>query len=306
MMNHIEAFYRPDTVAEAVRLMRRQPGKGRFVTGGTDLVVQADATVRFVVDLSRLGLNYIKPRPVPRLRSRTFGTGGGYAIGATTTMWDIEHSPALKKFSSGILAQAAATSGSIQLRNMATIGGNLANASPAADMATPLLALDAEVVMAGAAPRDRRTVPLSAFFLGVRKTVLKGALLVEVQVPGLPVRQAGRAAWCFQKLGRVLSDISVVNVAVGVVLDRQGRCAWARIALGAVAPRPMRSRQAEKMLVGKVLDRGLLHRVCDRVSEEVRPVTDIRSTAEYRREMSAVLVRHGLEECAARIGYELT
>ena len=298
MMNHIEAFYRPDSIAEAVQLMRRQPGRGRFVSGGTDLVVQADSAVRFVVDLSRLRLSYIKPR--------SEASGGGYAIGATTTMWEIELSSALKKFSSGILSQAAATSGSIQLRNMATIGGNLANASPAADMATPLLALDAEVVMAGRNPRDRRTVPLSAFFLGVRKTVLKGSLLVEVRLPGLPAGHVGRARWSFQKLGRVLSDISVVNAAVGIALDRQGRCTWARIALGAVAPTPMRSRQAEKMLVGKVLDRELLRRVCDKVSEEVRPVTDIRSTAEYRREMSGVQVRKALEECAARIGYQLT
>ncbi len=290
MMNHIEAFYRPATVAEALRWMRPpRRGKGRFVSGGTDLIVLADPTVRFVVDLSLLGLSYIKK-----------ARNGGYAIGATTSMWNIEHSPALKKFSSGILAQAAAASGSIQLRNMATIGGNLANASPAADMAPPLLALDAEVVMAG--PKGRRTVPLSEFFLGARKTVLKGSLLVEVLIPAPP---RGRAAWSFQKLGRVLSDISVVNAAVGMQLDRQGRCAWARIALGAVAPTPMRARQAEKMLVGNVLDRELLRRVCEKVAEEVRPVTDLRSTAEYRREMSGVLVRHAVEECAARIGYEL-
>ncbi len=291
MMNRIEAFFRPGTIAEALRLMRPpRRGKGRFIAGGTDLIVQADPAVRFVVDVGRLGLSYIKARQ------------GGYAIGATTSMWDIEHSPALKKFGCGILAEAAATSGSIQLRNMATLGGNLANASPAADLAPPLLALDAEVVMAGPALRDRRTVPLSEFFLGVRKTVLQGSLLVDVLIPAPP---RGRAAWSFQKLGRLLSDISVVNVAVGIQLDRLGRCAWARIALGAVAPTPFRARQAEKLLTGNTLDRALLDRVCDKVSEEVRPVTDIRSTAEYRREMSGVLVQHALEECATRIGYEL-
>jgi len=291
MANRIEAFYRPTTIAEALRFMRPpRRGKGRFVAGGTDLIVQADRSVRFVVDIGRLGLSYIQARD------------GGYAIGATTSMWDIEHSPALKKFGSGILAQAAASSGSIQLRNMATIGGNLANASPAADLAPPLLALDADVVMAGPAAAGRRNVPLSEFFLGVRKTVLKSSLLVEILIPA-PLR--GRAAWSFQKLGRTLSDISVVNVAAGIQLDRQGRCAWARIALGAVAPTPLRARQAEEMLTGNTLDRALLERVCRKVSEEVRPVTDIRSTAEYRREMSAVLVRHALEECAGRIGYEL-
>ena len=291
MANRIEAFYRPTTIAEALRFMRPpRRGKGRFVAGGTDLIVQADRSVRFVVDIGRLGLSYIQARD------------GGYAIGATTSMWDIEHSPALKKFGSGILAQAAASSGSIQLRNMATIGGNLANASPAADLAPPLLALDAVVVVAGPAAAGRRTVPLSEFFLGVRKTVLKGSLLVEILIPAPP---RGRAAWSFQKLGRTLSDISVVNVAAGIQLDRQGRCAWARIALGAVAPTPLRARQAEEMLTGNTLDRALLERVCRKVSEEVRPVTDIRSTAEYRREMSAVLVRHALEECAGRIGYEL-
>lgn len=291
MANRIEAFYRPTTMAEALRFMRPpRRGKGRFVAGGTDLIVQADRSVRFVVDIGRLGLSYIQARD------------GGYAIGATTSMWDIEHSPALKKFSSGILAQAAASSGSIQLRNMATIGGNLANASPAADLAPPLLALDAVVVMAGPAAAGRRTVPLSEFFLGVRKTVLKGSLLVEILIPATP--RSRFAGWSFQKLGRTLSDISVVNAAAGIQLDRQGRCAWARIALGAVAPTPLRARQAEEMLTGNILDRALLERVCQKVSEEVRPVTDIRSTAEYRREMSGVLVRHALEECAGRIGYE--
>jgi carbon-monoxide dehydrogenase medium subunit len=289
-MIHLEAFYRPNTIGEALRLMRRGPGEGRFVAGGTDLIVQGDRSLRFVVDLSRLGLRYIKTR------------NDGCAIGATTSMWDVEHSPAIQKLGSGILAKAAATSGSIQLRHMATIGGNLANASPAADTAPPLLALDAQAVIVGRSPRDRRRVPVSEFFLGVRKTVLKGGLLVEVFIPA---RRGGRVAWSFQKLGRLLSDISIVNAAVGIQLNRQERCTWARIALGAVAATPMRARQAEAMLEGKILDRALLERVCEKVKEEVQPITDVRSTAEYRREMSGVLVRQAVEECAERIGCKL-
>src|SRR5512135_2292152 len=149
MFDQLRAFHRPTTVATALRLFaaeRRAGGRGRFVAGGTDLVVQGDRSLRYLVDLTALPLRYVKAR------------GAGWAIGATATMSDLERSAALRRFADGVLAEAAGTAGSPQIRNMGTVGGNLANASPACDLAPPLLALDASVVVAGAGAR--RTVPL--------------------------------------------------------------------------------------------------------------------------------------------------
>jgi carbon-monoxide dehydrogenase medium subunit len=237
-----------------------------------------------LIDITHAGLSYIRRR------------GKACVIGATTTMATIENSPAIRALAGGILARAAATCGSVQIRNMATLGGNLANGSPAADTATPLLALDAEVVLADA--RGRRKIPLTEFYSGPRKT---RALLIEVAIPALP--RGGR--WSFQKLGRTESDISLVNVAAGLQLDSKGRAKWVRIALGAVAPTPIRAVHAEKFLAGRKVEESTLAEVCDEAAREVRPITDVRASAEYRREMCRVLVRRALEECAAGTGCSL-
>jgi len=252
------------------------------------MLVQSDPSTRILVDVTRLKLSYIKRQQ------------GGWAIGAATTMAALEESKDIQRLADGILARAAATCGSVQNRNMATLGGNLANASPAADTAPPLLVLDAEVVTVGS--NGRRRLPLRKFFRGVHKTALNGALLVEVFIPALP---RGRTAWSFHKLARLASDISVVNAAVGLELDSQGHCQWARIAVGAVAPTPLRLVKVEKLLQGKRLDRALVDEACEQIRQQVRPITDVRSTASYRREMSAVLVRRALLECAERMGHKL-
>ncbi len=284
MFDHVEAFYRPSSVQEALRLLRGAGRGGRFVAGSTDVAVQADRSIRVLVDITQLGLDYIRRK------------GNTWHIGATTTMAEIENSPAMQALANGILAKAAATCGSVQNRNMATVGGNLANASPTADTATPLLALDAVVVLA--ASRGRNRIRLSEFFLGPHKTVLNGALLTEIEIPASA--RGGRIGFSFQKLGRTEADISVVSVAAGLQVDRQGRCQWAHIALGAVAPRPLRARYAESLLLRRKLDDTLLDRACDEVVRAVSPITDIRASAEYRREMSRVLARRALRECAAR------
>jgi carbon-monoxide dehydrogenase medium subunit len=140
-------------------------------------------------------------------------------------------------------------------------------------------------------------------FHGPGQTVLGKALLVEIVVPALP--RGGRTGWSFQKLGRTECDISLVNAAVGLQVDARKRCKWARIALGAVAPVPIRLPQAEGLLAGRELSRELIDEVCDRVARDVRPVSDLRATAEYRRDMSRVLARRALVECAELAGCTL-
>ncbi|MGA2720883.1 MAG: xanthine dehydrogenase family protein subunit M [Bryobacteraceae bacterium] len=287
MFDTVEAFYRPGTVREALRLLQNGKNRARVVAGGTDLVVEADQSIRILIDITHAGLSYIRRK------------GKAWVIGATTTMAALENSGAIRALAGGILARAAATCGSVQIRNMATLGGNLANGSPAADTATPLLALDAEVVLAD--ERGRRQIPLTAFYSGPRKTARSKALLIEVMIPVPP--RGGR--WSFQKLGRTESDISLVNAAAGLQSDSQGRAKWARIALGAVAATPIRAVNAEKLLVGRKMDESTLAEVSDEAAREVRPITDVRASAEYRREMCRVLVRRALEECAAGTGCSL-
>ncbi len=286
MFDHIECFFQPTNVREALSLLRKVGNRGRVVAGATDLVLQADRSTRFLIDVTRLGLNYIR------------GNSRGCTIGATATMAELEHSPVVRAVASGILAKAASTCGSIQNRNMATVGGNLANASPAADTAVVLLALDAEVL--AATSRQKRKVGLAEFWAGPHRTVLNGALLLEVVIPALP--RGGRVGWSFQKLGRTETDISLVNAAAGLQFDARSRIKWARLALGAVGPKPLRAKAAEALLPGSLLSEDLLARVGEAVMNDVSPVSDSRASADYRREMSGVLARRALRECAAQAG----
>jgi CO/xanthine dehydrogenase FAD-binding subunit len=184
---------------------------------------------------------------------------------------------------------------------MATVGGNLANASPAADTAVVLLALDGEVVVATS--RQKRKIALAQFWSGPHRTVLSGGLLLEVVVPALP--RGGRVGWSFQKLGRTETDISLVNAAAGLQFDARGQVKWVRVALGAVGPKPLRVKTAEALLPGKALSEDLLARVGEAVMNDVSPISDSRASAEYRREMSAVLARRALRECAVQAGLSL-
>jgi carbon-monoxide dehydrogenase medium subunit len=164
-----------------------------------------------------------------------------------------------------------------------------------------LLALDAQVVVASL--RRKRKIALAEFYSGPHQTVLNGELLEEVVIPALP--GGGRLGWSFQKLGRTATDISLVNVAAGLQIDARGRIKWARLALGAVGPTPLRARNAETLLLGNIFSEDLLTHVSVAVMREVSPISDGRASAEYRREMSAVLARRALRECAAQAGCKL-
>jgi carbon-monoxide dehydrogenase medium subunit len=288
MFDKVEAFYRPANVREALRLLSSGKGHARVVAGGTDVVVEGDHSVRFLIDITHAGLTYIRHR------------GTACAIGATTTMAELEASDVIQALAGGLLSRAARTCGSALIRNLATLGGNMANGSPAADMATPLLVLDSSVVMEDA--KGRRKLPL-AEYLAARASRHAKALLVEVVIPD-PPRGKG-CQWSFQKLGRTAVDISLVNVSAGLQLDSRGRVKWARIALGSVSPAPMRASGAEQRMAGRILDQALLAEIGAEVAREVSPISDARASAEYRREICSVLTRRALEECSAPAGCSL-
>jgi carbon-monoxide dehydrogenase medium subunit len=276
MFDNVEAYHRPKTISEAIGLLNTK--SARIIAGCTDAVVQGDPSVRVLIDITRAGLSYIRRRT------------GACVIGATTTMADLEDSSEIHSFADGVLARAAATCGSVQIKNVATIGGNLANASPAADLATPLVALDATVVVANG--KGKRKLPLGEY---LAKRPPK-TLLIEVIVE----RPGGLSHWSFQKLGRTEVDISLVSVVAGLQLDTKGCVKYARIALGAVAPHTIRASEAEMLLEGRVLDRAAVAEAADAASRATSPISDVRASADYRREMSRVLTKRALEACAGR------
>lgn len=286
MFDNIRAFHQPASVKEAIRLLHHQHTKACLIAGATDLALQADRSVTELVDISDLGLSYIEKK------------AGSLHIGATTTMAELEHSAVLQRFAHGLLSKAAASCGSPQTRNMATIGGNLVNASPAADTATPLLVLEAQVVLQGM--HSRRKLPLYEFFAGPHLTTAKRELLTEVVLP----MTKPHTAWSFQRLGRTEADIAVVNAAAAIQLDSKGRCTAVRLALGAVAPCPMRAKKAESLILGKILTAQIIQSAADSAAQEISPITDVRASAEYRREITRVLARRAIEECVQHL--ELT
>ena len=274
-------YFRPFTVEEALSLLSRYGG--RAIAGGTDLLVLKPPEVECIIDLSYLPLRYIKQDK------------DGLRIGAITTFRDLETSSTLKKGVYGILAEAAHLVGYVTVRNMNTVGGNLCNAVPSADIAPPLLALDAKVKIENLA--GERMVALEEFFVGPRKTILRhDELLTEILVPEQPI-SAGAA---FEKIGRTSEDIALVNVATRVTLTHDGTCNDVKIALGAVAPSPIRAKKAEALLIGKKPDDALLEEVALVASDETKPIDDVRGSAEYRRVVSKVLVKRTLDKAIRR------
>jgi carbon-monoxide dehydrogenase medium subunit len=221
---------------------------------------------------------------------------GGLRIGAAVTARELELHPALGGAYRAI-AESAALVGSIQVRNLATVGGNLCNAAPSADMAPPLLALEAQAVIAG--PRGERRVPIAELFTGVRKTVLApNELLVELIVPPPGPRSGGQY---LRHTPRRELDIAVVGVASQLTLDG-GRCVKARIALASVAPTPLRAPAAERALEGQAVTPEALARAAALAVEAAKPISDQRGSAEFRRHLVRVLTARTLTTAHQRAG----
>jgi CO/xanthine dehydrogenase FAD-binding subunit len=280
------AYHEPRSLAEAIALLENYGSAARVLAGGTDLLVQ--------LKLSKVRAGHLVCiSKIPELRMLT--QNGGLKIGPLIVHRDLERSSIIReKFSA--LFEAARSVTSVQVRVMGTLGGNLCHASSAADSAPALLALGAQVEVAGGA--EPRILPLEDFFVGPGKNALKpGELLVEIRVPD-PGPGVGSA---FLKLTRVAADLAKVNVAVFV--RREGDvCRECRIASGAVAPTPIRLKKAEGILRGKRFSEELCGLAGEEAGEEVQPIDDIRSTAWYRREVIKVLVRDALKEAWERAG----
>ncbi len=277
-------FSSPSCLADGLKLLAQKGFEGKVIAGGTDLVVQ-------MKDKSVVPKQVISLLKIPELAGIK-KRGKGLRIGALVKHAALENAPALKD-GWEILAVAAHKIGSPQVRNVATVGGNLCNASPAADLALPLLVLETEVVLCS--KRRERQVPLDSFFAGPGKTVMaRDEILKEVLIAPVP---AG-SIWAFLKLGRRKSmDLSIASVAVLLTLEpRRKICLRARLALGAVFPTPLRAKETEKFLEGKVLDEEVIRAAGERAQKECRPISDIRASAEYRKQIVRVLVERAIKK----------
>jgi len=277
----------PGSVKECVQALQQHGAAAKLVAGGTDLLPQLKNHLLkpgVVVDLSG----------VAPLRQLTEDKGG-LRVGAAVTARELERDARLQAPRYRGLAESGALVGSVQVRHLATVGGNICNAAPSADMIPPLLALDAEAVIAG--PRGERRVPLRDFVTGVRKTVLgPDELLLELVVPD---PGAGSGGAYLRHTPRRELDIAVVGVGSQVTVAN-GVCTKARIALAAVAPTPVHATAAERALEGQALTPQKIEEAATLAVEAARPISDQRGSAEFRRHLVRVLTRRTLTTALAR------
>jgi len=283
MNSHIVAqefeYLEPKTIEEAILQLNTYGDKAKVIAGGTDLIVQMKMDMvhpEYLINIAR----------IPALRYLIHDKG--LRIGALTPFQELQKWILIREKYTALF-EAARSVSRTQIKNMGTVGGNLCNASPAADSAPPLLVLGGKVKLVGGGPE--RVVPLENFYVGPGKTVLSPKeLLVEVQ---LPESKDGTGS-AFLKVVRVAADPAKLNVAVAI--ERENNvCRDCRIALGSVAPKPFRTIEAEDILKGKRLTMDLIEKTSKRASEEIQPITDIRSTVEYRREVTKVIVRDAIK-----------
>jgi carbon-monoxide dehydrogenase medium subunit len=277
----------PDNLSEAMAFLREYPQECLIMAGGTDVLVSMKGkkcSPRCVMDIKEL-------LDLKGMRE----TKEGLELGALTTLYEIETSPAvINRWPA--LAEAAGTVGSYQVRTRATLGGNICNASPSADTAIPLIALQALANIAG--PKGLRTIPLENVFKGPGENALDAdELLISVSVPN----PSARSGCVYLKHSpRKAMDIAIVGVAAYVHLDDRDTCKAARICLGAVAPIPLRTKNAEDILVGQELDEKLIALAASVASQEAKPISDVRSSADYRKAVLPVMIRRAIHDAVRR------
>lgn len=283
------SYYQPESLAAALDVLAEHP-EADLVAGGTDLVVGDRQGKR------PLGEALVAIHALDELRGIEEASDGGLRLGGLTTHWEIEHDDGIRsRFSA--LSDGSALVGSPATRMNGTIGGNLANASPAADTGSPLLVLGASVELTSR--EGRRTVPLADFFQGPGTTVReRNELLTAVSVPALP---AGRTGSAYERLEyRRAMEIAVVGAAVLLSLDDTDRIVEARVAITAVAPVCLRVPEAERALVDQPAAPGSFRAAAEAAASAARPIDDVRASAAYRRAMVAVITERALGRALQR------
>ncbi|HEY5293406.1 MAG TPA: xanthine dehydrogenase family protein subunit M [Burkholderiales bacterium] len=274
-MTEIEQYVAPSSLEQAAEYLRHS-GEVTILAGGTDLMPQSQGG-RLKIKRTLMNIRHI-----PELKGIAID-GGAIRIGSLATITEIMRSELIKQHLP-VLVDACDHFASDQIRNAATLGGNVCNASPAGDMLVPLLVLDAEVELASKpnGSLTRRRLPLAEFFAGPGKTRRGPAeLLAGVRIALPP---ANHYAHFFKFGTRPALDISTISIGIAGIL-KNGALSQVRVAFGAVAPVPMRAPRTEQALEGKRLDPATIDAVAEVARDEVTPIDDIRATAWYRKEL---------------------
>jgi CO/xanthine dehydrogenase FAD-binding subunit len=278
-------LYEPESIEEACELLEKSNGEAGILAGGTDLLVELKSgliELPKVINLKRIkGLDYI-----------SFNPKEGIRIGALATWAQILESDEVAACYP-VLKQSAQVMASAQIRNMATLAGNVCHASPAANGPIPLLLYEAECTLQGTA--GKRTIPVEEIFAGVQKNSLKpGEILVEIHIPLSP---ESSTLGSYEKFAtRRAMDLGIVGIG-GLVKVNNGSFDFVRIALAAVAPTPIRARKAEEFLKGKPIDDGLVRECAEIASRECSPISDVRASKEYRTELVRELTFRAIKNC---------
>ncbi len=280
-------YVKPDSLTQASRFLAEHADKARPLMGGTDLFVRMRG--RFIRPQVLVDLKHL-----PGMRDVAYDEEAGLTVGAAVTMNQLARHPAVQARYQ-VLAEAANSVASYQLRNRATVGGNLCNASPAADTAPAALVLEGQVVLYG--PDGERQVPANGFFTGPGQTAMgTGEFMTAIRFPTLPSNSAGR----YLKLGRnKAGDLSIVGVAVFGALDGAGP--RFRIALASVGPTPLRAREAEEALASGALSEEALAHAAEKTMQAASPIDDVRASAAYRKAMVRTLTLRALQDVCAQL-----
>lgn len=281
-------YHCPKSVEQLMALLERLEDNFKIIAGCTDFI----PSVRGGRWVFKDGLELVDIMKVPELKYITRDEDGGrIRIGAATPLSRIMADPIIQA-NVPHLAYTASTMASHQVRNVGTIGGNICMSSPAADMVPSLLVLDSRVIIKGNGTEDE--LPLDGFFMGPGKnSMAPDQVLTEINFPALEADEA----FHFQKIGtRDAMVISIVSAASWLKISN-GVCQGARIALGAVAPTPVRVPEAEACLVGKTLTVEAIETCAEKVSQEIAPITDLRGSADYRRDLAYTLSKRTLTAC---------
>jgi CO/xanthine dehydrogenase FAD-binding subunit len=283
-------YLAPETLAEALDLLTENKNKkARILAGGTDLIVKMKTTplkVSYLINIKGIPeLNFINAE-------------NGLKIGAIVPLSRLEK---LEEVKTRYIAlwEGIKSMATIAVKNMGTIAGNICNASPAADTVPPLIAYGAELKLMN--KKEERVVLVEDFIIGVGETILaEDELVSQIYLP--PISENSGAA--FSKKSRVKADIAKINLAV--YLRREGKlCKDCRIVLGSVAVKAIRAKSAEHLLIGALMKENLIDQVALKAAEEIEPIDDIRSTAEYRTDLARVMVAEAIKTAWERAGGEL-
>jgi carbon-monoxide dehydrogenase medium subunit len=286
---HFE-FLSPKSIEEAISLLAKYGSKAKVIAGGTDLVPEmrwGQWRPQYILSLSQ----------IPGLDEIQFDKATGLRMGAACTIGEIVRSEVIGAYYP-LLAQAASVLGSMEIRNRATVGGNLCTAAPSADMPPSLLVLGTKAVIA--TQKGEKCIALEDFFTGPKKTILNhDEMLVRLEIPPVEPNSAGD----YIKFGRRNAmEIAMLGVAALITLEHgNNTCIAARLAFATAAPTPMRSKEAEKVLEGKKLLKDIIDLAAETASKEASPRTSWRTTEEYRRDLIHVLICRAIQNALDKL-----